>query len=239
MPLTTWPLLSRGLIVADNPYFPLITSQHADKPRYMGLVDAWTRPFFESQEALDAMARAFDVDSAVGVQLDQVGLWVGVSRVLHTALEGVYFSLDIPGVGFDEGVWKGRFDPDTGLTSLPDDQFRLLIKTRIAANQWDGTIEGAYRVWDTIFADIGSVIFIQDNQDMSMIIGIAGIPLNAVSRALLTGGYIPLKPEGVRVNFYAIGTEPGPLFGFDIHNEALAGFDTGQWAQIIYPTLPA
>lgn len=214
-------------------YVELITSQHIVRPRFVTMVKALTAPLSAMQETLWELAQSFDVDSAVGVQLDQVGEWVGVRRVLRMGLQGVYFSLDTEGVGFDEGVWKGRFDPDTELVRLPDDQYRTLIRARIAANHWDGTIPGAYAVWRGIFTD--SVIFIQDWQNMSMTVGIAGLPLNAVLRALLTDGYIPLKPEGVRVDYYAVGTIAGPLLGFDTDSAALAGFDVGQWAVELQP----
>jgi Protein of unknown function (DUF2612). len=222
--------------MADNPYLQRIASQHAQRPKFRALVDALTQPFALCNMASHDIAACFDLDTAVGVQLDQVGFWIGVGRRLRTPLENVYFSLDIEGLGFDQGVWRGRHDPETGLTILPDDQYRTLLKARIAANHWDGTIPGAYRVWEVVFRNERSIIFIQDNQDMSMIVGIAGLPLNAVLQALLTGGYIPLKPEGVRIRYYAVGTAEGPLFGFDVHNDALAGFDTGQWAQILYPS---
>lgn len=217
----------------SNPYLDLITSEHAQRPLFRALVNAVTQPLYNMQLALGQMATAFDVDTAVGVQLDQVGLWVGVSRILRKGLEGVYFSWDTEGVGWDEGVWKGPFDPDTELVSLPDDQYRILIYARIAANHWDGTIPDAYVVWRTIFQD--SIIFIQDWQNMSMTVGIAGLRLNAVLRRLLTDGYIPLKPEGVRIDYYAIGAADGPLFGWDTDNDALAGWDTGQWAEQIFP----
>ena len=209
-----------------NGYVRLITSQHVTRPRFITAVKALTAPLVEVQRCLRAVGAAFEPDTAVGVQLDQVGQWVGVSRVLRMGLTGVYFSFDEEGVGFDEGVWRGEYDPMTALARLPDDQYRILLYARIAANHWDGAIPGAYAIWETLFP--GSQIIIQDHQNMSMTVGIAGLPLNAVLRALLTGGYIPLKPEGVRVDYYAVGTAPGPLFAFDAESEALAGWDAGQ-----------
>lgn len=225
-----WPIEVDG-------YVRLITSQHVTRPRFITAVKALTAQAVEVQHCLRVVASAFDLDSAVGVQLDQVGLWVGVSRVLRVGLTGVYFSFDEDGVGWDEGVWRGQYDPETQLVRLHDDQYRILIYARIAANHWDGTIPSAYAIWETLFP--GSQIIIQDWQNMSMTVGIAGLPLNAVLRALLTGGYIPLKPEGVRVDYYAVGTAPGPLLAFDAESEApdkaLAGWDEGQWPVELQP----
>lgn len=74
---------------------------------------------------------------------------------------------------------------------------------------------GAYEVWESAFADTGSLILMQDNQDMSVVIGLAGTPLDAVMRNLLLQGYLPLKPEGVRVAWYAVAPERGPLLGWN------------------------
>lgn len=53
---------------------------------------------------------------------------------------------------------------------------------------------------------------------------------SAVFLALLAGGYIPLKPEGVRVNYTIVtSVEGAPIFGFDVQNDLIAGFDVGAW----------
>lgn len=214
--------------------YPALASSQHQKPKFLALLQALTLPFAEIQDFLAKLPKAFDVDHAVGAQLDQVGQWVGIGRYLLLPLAGVYFTWDEQGPGWEEGVWKGNFDPDTGLTRLDDDSYRRLIKARIAANHWDGSIPGATAVWAAAFADSGSEIIIQDNQDMSMTVGISGAYPDAVFRALLMGGYIPLKPEGVRVSWYAITPDGGPLFAWDCDTESLKGWrerEGGRWAQ--------
>ena len=221
--------------MSNNDYPGLVTSQH-QKPRYTALVAVLTQPLVDAQALLASMPAEFDVDTAVGVQLDAVGLWAGITRVLRVPLSGVYFAWGIEGVGWSEGVWKGPYDPTSGLTSLPDDVFRRLIKARIAANAWDGSIPGAYSVWESAFADTGSIILIQDNQAMSMVVGIAGQPLDTIEQALLVNGYIPLKPEGVQVLYYAVAPSVGPLFAWDVSpSSVLSGWDSGQWPTELIP----
>lgn len=221
-----------GDVMAElTDYTALITSAHSDKPRFMATVSALVQPLVDQMNLLASMPGKFDLDVAVGDQLDTIGVWVGVSRKIRTPLTGIYFSFDIAGLGFDQGTWKGPFDPDTGLTVLDDDTYRLVIRAKIGANHWDGTLEQSAAILNSIF-DTDTHVFIEDHQDMSMTIGIAGKVPPATFLALLSGGYIPLKPEGVRVNYTIVTTVDGsPLFGFDMSNQLVAGFDVGAWSR--------
>ena len=217
--------------VYDNSYTALVTNEHS-LPKFLAIINALTQPFIDLQNQLNQFPQLFDVDQAVGDQLDIVGQWVGVSRNLQIPLTGVYFSLDIAGVGLDQGTIFGPYDPTTQLDVLPDDSFRQLIYAAIANNQWDGTIPNAYSFMEQVFP--GNTFFIQDNQDMSMLIGVVGsAPLNAVTYALLTGGYLKLQPAGVEINGYVTASVQGaPLFGLDVENSIVSGLDVGCIATI-------
>jgi hypothetical protein len=171
------------------------------------------------------------------VQLDQVGEWIGRSRYLETPLEGVWFSWDEEDaeVGWDEGAWLGPYDPETYMVELPDESYRTLLKAKVAANAWDGTVPGAYEVWETLFASVGSYVAIQDNQDMSILVVLAGTRPDAVIKALLMGGYIPLKPEGVRIAAYAIPPDGGKIFAWNRSTEALGGWGQGAFPEFVTP----
>ncbi len=210
-------------------YTNRITSEHNQQPDFMAVVEALAKPLVDVQNVLGGMPGKFDLDNAVGAQLDDVGLWVGISRNVPVPLTGVYFSFDTAGVGFDQGSWKGPFDPDTGLTRLDNETYRLVLRAKIGANHWDGTLESSKAILDSIFNG-DTFVFIQDNQDMSMTIGISGVIPSAVFLALLANGLIPLKPEGVQINIVIVTSVDGnPIFGFDMSNDLVAGFDTGAW----------
>lgn len=220
----------------SNKYTELITSEHNQRPKYMAMVEAVTEPVADLQAFLKSIPGYFDLDTAIGVQLDILGEWIGRSRLVEVPITDVYFSWRSDTQGWRAGVWKGRFDPESGLVELPDDSYRLLLKAKVAANKWDGTIPSAYDIWEEAFANTGALIIIQDNQDMSMVVGIAGATLDLVSQEILTQGYIPLKPEGVRINYYAISVTNGPLFGWRVQNNAIAGWRTGGWPKLLQPT---
>ena len=126
------------------------------------------------------MPDTFDLDLAVGAQLDTVGRWIGLGRRVATPISGVYFALDIEGLGMDQGVWQGPFDPDNGLTVLDDDTYRLLLRAKIGANHWDGTLETSAAILNQIFQG-GTHVLIEDNGDMSVDIGVAARRLRRCS----------------------------------------------------------
>lgn len=213
-----------------NDYTRLITSEHNQRQKFMAVVEAVVNPMVDLVNLAESLPAAFDIDTAIGVQLDAVGEWVGISRQINTPLAGVYFSFDAAGVGFDQGVWKGPFDPDSGVVTLDDDTYCLLIKAKIGANHWDGTMAGSAAILNAIF-DGDTYVFIEDHQDMTMTIGVAGKIPSALFLALLSGGYIPIKPAGVRVDITVVTSKDGaPIFGFDLNNQFTAGFDIGAWA---------
>lgn len=218
-------------------YTDLITSEHNRKPNFVATLTVPVELAVRTQEVFASMIPKFDLDSAEGEQLDFIGVWVGATRRIRTPLTGIFFSWDgsDPGVGWDSGIWRSKENESGTITVLPDDVYRTLIRAKIAANKWDGTIPGAYEVWEAVFPN--SNIIIQDNQDMSMAIGVTGLPLDILTQALLTGGYIPLKPEGVRIAYYAVPVDEAPLFSWDVvDNDGLAGWGAGSWAKILQPT---
>lgn len=212
-------------------YTGKITREHSDKPKYMAMVETVTQSLLSATHAAQNLPDSFDLDKAVGAQLDAVGVWVGVSRNIDTPLIGIYFALDTEGLGFDQGAWKGPFDPENGITTLDDETYRTLIRARIGANHWDGTLEQSRKILDLVFRG-DTFVFIEDNQDMSITVGVVGKQLSAIELALLTGGYIPIKPQSVRVSYYIAPTTDGALFGFDVSNHYISGFDEGSWGKI-------
>lgn len=214
---------------ADD-YVGLITPFHAGKPKFEATARLLTQPLAELQALLADMPRQFDLDEAIGAQLDVVGQWVGRSRFVATPLPDLYFSFDDAPRGFDLGVWKGPYDSDTGITRLDDDTYRLLLRAKIAANTWDGTVAGMAEALAYLFPSAsGTHVFAQDNGDMSMTVGVAGHIPTLVFLALLSKGYLPLKPEGVRTYYSVTSVQNSALFGFDVQNEFVAGFDAGAW----------
>lgn len=212
-------------------YLNLITSEHRQKPKYIAMVGMGAGAGVRIQDLLAQMIPLFDVDIAVGQQLDIIGEWVGISRNIPIPVPGVYFSWDSTyDKGWDFGIWRGDSEP-AEISVLPDDVYRTFIKAKIAANRWDGSLMGLYEVWDSVFTDI--TIFIQDNQDMSYNVGFVGRPVDSLTLALIVQGYLPLKPEGVRVNIIYSPIDDNKLFAWDTDTSVLGGWDDASWAREI------
>lgn len=213
-------------------YLNLIPSQNREQPNFIATISTVIGAVIDVQNMIQSMVPKFDVDVAVGDQLDIIGRWVEISRNIAVPITGVYFSWDGTdfSLGWDFGSWQPSNAP-ADVTVLPDDAYRLLMKAKIAANSWDGTTEGAYAIWDSVFST--NSILIQDHQDMSYDLAIVGQQLDSLIVALITQGYLPLKPEAIRVNAYFIPIDSNPIFAWDSSSTVLAGWDTGSWAREI------
>lgn len=219
--------------IAD--YIALVPSQNQNAPRFIATLTAFLQGFVDETNALLLMPEEYDIDVAVGVQLDVVGQWVGLSRQLKQPIAGVYFSFGDPTLGFGQGVWKGPFDPTEGIISLPDDTYRLMLYIKIAANNWNGTLEQMQMILQSVFAtQPGTLLFVQDNFDMTMTIGLAGVIPSQLFLELLLQDYITLRPAAVGIKEIIIPSVSGnPLFGFGVQNDYISGFGTGVWGKAL------
>lgn len=143
---------------------------------------------------------AFDLDFAIGTQLDILGQIIGVSRTVP-------------------------FQPSDGVSPVLDDNtYRILLKATVANNHWDGTIGSLYPIWNNLFP--GGQITIIDNQNMTANIIMTG-GFSSIIQDLIVNEMIVPRPETVQYN-YEFGTPP--YFGFDLNNAFIAGWDIGKWS---------
>ena len=197
-------------------YKNLITSQYQNSTKFMAWLEVnldYLDKIIElmnsteilpigSPEFIDFI-NAFDIDYAIGMQLDILGLLIGQSRVVDFEPTG--------------------YSPPTN--TLEDDDYRILLKAKIIKNCWKGNIQQLYAAWEILFSN--NLIIIIDNQDMTMSCGIYN-DFNLVIRDLIINGYIIPKPEGVEINFF-FGTLP--VFGYGIQNSFIAGYNYGYWPE--------
>ena len=159
-------------------YKDLITSQHRGKPKYMATVTDLLRYSDDIYATAVYMDEEFDLDLAIGAQEDVLGILVGASRELG-------------------------FQPHTQDTAiLNDEDYRILLKAKVAKNLWKGGIGDLQRIWKTLF---DQDIVIIDNQDMTIEVQITNVPSSVVHEMILQGYIVP-KPQSVRMNYHIIRT---------------------------------
>ena len=226
-------------------YLGLVTPYHSTRPKYMNMVAALLQPLVDAQAFLATLTADFDLDTAVGVQLDMVGQWIGRSRYLQLPLTGVYFTLyrnsaavPVPPLrdGMDQGVWMGPYDPTAGIVAMPDDVYRKVLQLQAIANSWDGTLASIQAAFDRIFPGV----VVQDKGDtsgglMAMDVLIPGIEMSSLLLGVLEQDF-PIKPSGVLLNIIESTVLTTAIFGFDLDatGSPIRGFDHGSWGIVIH-----
>lgn len=223
-------------------YTDLITNYHAGKQKFVAHVDLSTRPLTDASTSLQSLISAFDIDSAVGVQLDVLGEWIGRTRIVRQPIAGVYFSFDTDGLGWEQGVWQGPYDPDAGYTSLSDDTYRIVLKAKIAINNWNGQNDTLPPILEAALGGSGLTMQIVDKQDMTISVWV--FPEEDISKvsleliAAIKQGYLTVKAAGVWAGNIQTPSIETPsvgnrFFGFDMDNDYIAGLDDGAWERAL------
>jgi hypothetical protein len=185
-------------------YANRITSEHNQKPNFMAVVALLTNGIGDIVEATQAITPAFDLDQAVGNQLDIIGLWVGQPRVIETVLvQGFFgFSDDTAALPFGEltdpsigGVFYELGSTAAGSTTLNDAVYLTILKAAIVRNQSSGTRPAIEAALMDIF---GVPCSVADNGTLSLAITIP-VPVSPTDEALLTALDILPRPAGVAI----------------------------------------
>lgn len=183
-----------------DPYVALITSQYKNSTKFLSWLKIVLQVVCDVRACINSMVPAFDVDLAIGNQLDTLGQIVGVGRIVN-------------------------FQPSNGVSPVLDDPtYRILLKATIAQNQWNGQIGSLYAIWNNLFP--GGIILFQDNQNMTATITLAGA-FSSIIQDLIIQGLIVPRPETVLYQYFFTTL---PVFGFDLDNAFVAGFDNGHLA---------
>ncbi|BDH44899.1 hypothetical protein TUM12370_09430 [Salmonella enterica subsp. enterica serovar Choleraesuis] len=187
--------------MSDISYSALVPAAQRESPHYLATVEGVSDAFTGVQQSLLALIPGFDLDSAIGSQLDIIGLWVGRNRIINAPIDDYFFTLDSETLGFDAGNWKNRFDSDFGYVNLDDSNYRSVLRAKIGANSWDGTNEKLQAILNSIYPKGDIQIRYQDNQDMTMTVFVTGKAIPNITREIIRQGYLAIKPAGVTVSY--------------------------------------
>ena len=171
-------------------YINLITSEHANKPKYVAWMKVLLTPFIDAINLNKSIKSAFYINNAVGVQLDIIGKWLGLSRQVD-------------------------FQPTNGSSSILNDKYyRIALKAKIVKNLWKGTIEDFYNMWQILFNGEDLQVYLADNQNMDyVIVTWDSTTQDPMISDLLRNGYIIPRPAGLGTLYVDVDSDE--VFGFD------------------------
>lgn len=191
---------------AFREYRTFITSQYQNSQKFLDWIDILIAKVKDIADIANGLNLAFDIDIAVGPQLDTLGVIIGLPRAVSITLPNLFFSWydghsPTETLGWGQGSWRGPKEKTSVMSLLPDDAYRQLLKFKILQNKWKGTADELYRAWDEIFEGEDLTLRIVDNQDMSISLYITGYLIPATIQYVLLGNYLPLKPAGVSITY--------------------------------------
>lgn len=189
------------------------------------------------QEVFRQLMQERSLDTAVGVNLDNIGEIVGQPRLLVNVdvfeffgFKGVpnaggFGTIPNPSVG---AIFWSSANPRFGNIELSDELYRIFIRARIAKNATKATPEDIIRFADYIFQTTGSNIQYEGKAAYTLMIG---RELTAFERSILNyvdrSGPYPFnlmpKPTGVKVNYGNF--DSSNFFGF-LEYPGAKGFGT-------------
>ena len=107
---------------------------------------------------------------------------------------------DVDGVGFDLGVWQTARDDAYGITVLSDEIYRIVLKAKVAINQYTGRNEDLMALIDQISTAFGvttTQIAYVDTQDMRITVYIDKSRVPPIVWQILSNRIIALNNAGV------------------------------------------
>lgn len=210
-------------------YTSLVTRFHKKRPRFIASVTKSLQPIVDGYNFIEGLPEKFDLDKAIGVQLDAVGKWINLSRNVYIPVPDPWFRFGDNKRGWSQGYWVEPLYFKENLAVLDDETYRRLLKARIKANQWDGTAKSGVEILKSFFDGSGYTIVVDDKNTMHCYYGLAGTWPDRVMLELFRGVYLPLAASGVKTYHYITSVNTAPLFGFGVTSNSISGWGTGAW----------
>lgn len=210
-------------------YTKLLIIQYNDKPKAIATIQLIAEQMV-ADGIIFQIQDAFNIETAVGAQLDILGKYIGIDRYYTgTDITEVAFGFSSPDEdeptdveGFASvadfstkvGIFIGPAEALSGNQKLSDDDFRFLLKLKIIQNTCDHSVKS---IDDNLFKFFGDSLSAVDIGNMAMTYlvdaNILTIVLIAIQKGVLT------RPMGVLINLIIIS---GTYFGFLAPSDAVS-----------------
>lgn len=197
-----------------------LTSQYNDQAKILAYIIALIKVFDELETVLQFNALQTDIDVAEGVNLDNIGEVVGISRFIPASIAVQFFGfVGQPGatVFGEEGQlgigarFRDELEPETATSVLADPEYRLLIRAKIVKNHSRGNNEDILKGLAFLFGALLTVV--EDSGTMSIKVSI-GRSLTFQEKAIVKNLDILPRPQGVKISSYST-FDTNRYFGFE------------------------
>lgn len=165
----------------------------------------------------------YDIDSAVGPQLDVLGEYIGFNRVIKGTIPRDYFTFDdyvspdTSAIGMtdytdalanaESVTWKYAYLSEAA-SSLDDEEYRVMLKLKLIQNGMSSTLGAIQQVLYDFF---GTQIIAFDLRNMTMSY-LASTTLSRIAKIAVGQGLLP-KPIGVDFDGTFEAPDPAAVFG--------------------------
>ncbi len=213
-------------------YLKYVTMWHKrNAPKFMAVLEKSLQPIVDNLNFIENIPSYFDLDTAIGVQLDVVGQWINLPRKFNVPIPDPWFTWGDSKHGWGAGLWYQPFDYEYLATFLDDDTYRSILRSRIKANQWDDTVYEIRTILDSFFpyADAEIELIVDDKQTMEFAVAMTNWIPSPLLLEIFRGDYLPLNPAGVRSYHLVTSVQDTQIFGWGVDNTKIGGWGTGAW----------
>lgn len=214
-------------------YENLLIVQYSDKPKASATISSIVKRFKNNFDLLEQMEDAFDLDNAVGKQLDIIGKIVGISRNVEGVIPKIFFGFDgnVNARGFDSAAFYTLDQQQYTDTQLSDSDYRFFIRMKIAKNHAKATMsdDNGSNLNNIVLSMFDGYAYMVDNKDMSVTIYVENSPKSYLLPYAISLDLIPL-PQAVEVKYISLIARKS--FGFS-NNQNSFGFSSGSFSRIL------
>jgi hypothetical protein len=211
----------------------LLIKQYWEKPKAKAEIELQASTWETTRAFLESLDPAFDLDNAIGAQLDVLGRIVGISRSVPDVIPKVYFGFSInpTSEGFASksnpnrigGPFFSKFSSAFTDFQLGDSDYRFFIRVKAALNRAAGYVSSDQyiSIQDVVLSAFDGRAYVVDNLNMTLTLYVSPVVSLDRLRLIRALNLLP-KPQGVRYKV-VIQAEPGETFGFS-NNPLSRGF---------------
>jgi hypothetical protein len=213
-------------------YADLLILQYRNKPKARETIKIGA-DIYLGDGVIFQLQDILDIDTAEGPQLDIIGKILDCPRVVQGIYNDMIFFQFYDGpdsVGFSTvgnpqgGNFRTIQNYNQSEYSLPDNDYRFLLKFKSAVNVMRGSERGIDEaLWNVFQGDV----LLKNNHNLTITYIVSAERTLAALAAKQLGYY--RAPEGIGANYVLRVPSPSQIFGFNrkgIMNKTVAGFST-------------